>query len=282
MIDVLLTAARRPETYLSHLREAVAFARCAARYPLGISESAVRMPRATGDPSHDTPVVLLHGYGHNRSGWYVLQRHLAAAGFSTVHTMNYSPVRHDVPALARRLADTVQVLRTLTGAERVHVVGHSLGGLITRWYAQELGGGDHLSTAVTIGTPHEGTVAAWAAPGRTAQELRPGSWLIRRLAEGARPSPVRWVSYYSNTDLLVQPGVSGMLRHPALGAVNVLAKDKGHLSLMLSGGVARSVVDQLELAEGVPGVGELTGLAAGGRRPSRSIRVRSSDRAAPA
>ena len=194
VIDVILTAARRRETYVSHFREAVAVARCAARYPLGLSESAVRLPRKSGDPSHDTPVILIHGYGHNRSGWHVLERHLATAGFSTVHTMNYSPLRHDVPELAGRLAETVEVLRTLSGSDKVHIVGHSLGGIIARWYVQELGGHEQVSTAVTIGSPHEGTLAAWVAPGRTAQELRPGSWVVRRLAAGARPSPVRWVA----------------------------------------------------------------------------------------
>jgi len=63
---------------------------------------------------------------------------------------------------------------------------------------------------------------------------------------------VRWVAYYSNIDVLVQPGRSAMLRHPALNATNVLVKDHGHLSIMLSVGLARSIVDQLETAEVTP------------------------------
>ncbi len=270
VLEAIVTAARRPQTYLSHAREAVSVARCALRYPLGLADTDIRGPGSGGDAGHHTPVILLHGYAHNRSGWYVLERHLAKAGFSSVHTINYSPFRHDVPELAARLADTVEALQRVTGIDRVHLVGHSLGGIIARWYVQELGGDRHVATAVAIGSPHEGTVAAYAGPGRTASQLRPGSAVIRRLAEGACPSPVRWVAYYSNTDLLVQPSPSGMLRHPALGAVNILAKDHGHLSLMLSPKVARSVVDQLEAAEGVPGVAPLAGL----EKPARPVAAR--------
>jgi len=53
----------------------------------------------------------------------------------------------------------------------------------------------------------------------------------------------------TNIDVLVQPGRSAMLRHPALHATNVLVKDHGHLSIMLSVGMARSIVEHLERAE---------------------------------
>ena len=57
---------------------------------------------------------------------------------------------------------------------------------------------------------------------------------------------MRWVSYYSNLDLLVQPSRSAVIRDEALNATNVLVKDHGHLSILLSPKLARSVVDQLE------------------------------------
>jgi hypothetical protein len=84
-----------------------------------------------------------------------------------------------------------------------------------------------------------------------------------RLARGARPSAVRWVAVYSNLDLLVQPCSSAMLLAPALRATNVLAKDHGHMSMLLSPPVARAVTAQLEAAEGVPGVGSLRSLPQG-------------------
>ena len=201
-------ALRRPETYVGQARELLSTARCAVTYPLGVIDQIVTTGRPGGDATHDTPVLLVHGFAHNRSGWFVLQDHLRRAGFSSVHTLNYNPWRHDIPQLAARLAERVAQVKAITGAERVHVVGHSLGGLIIRWYVQELGGDLDVNTAVTIASPHEGSqLALFPVPGRTAHELRPGSWVIRRLADGARASDVRWIAYYSNLDMLVSPGV---------------------------------------------------------------------------
>jgi triacylglycerol lipase len=241
-------ALRRPGTYLGHAREAVDLARAALRYPAGILDAAVRCGQATGDACHDTPVVLVHGYGHNRSGWFVLENALRRGGFHRITTLNYNPLRQDVAATAGRLKEHVDLVRSVSGADRVHVVGHSLGGIVLRWYVQELGGDTAVATAVTIATPHEGTVSALlAAPlGPTAKQLLPGSDVVRRLRQGARPTSVRWISYYSNIDLLVQPSRSAVLREPALDAVNVLVKDHGHLSILLSRKLARSIVEQFE------------------------------------
>lgn len=271
---VVTTALRRPETYLGYARETLHTARCAALYPFGIVEAALRTGRPAGDTIHDTPVLLVHGYGHNRSGWFLVERLLRAAGFTSVHTMNYVAFGRDgVPELAERLAARVASIRALTGAEKVHLVGHSNGGILIRWFVQELGGDQVVDTAITVASPHEGTVAAHAAPGPCARDLRPGSNVMRRLAAGARPTPVRWIAYYSNLDALVMPAPSAMLRQPVLHATNVLVKDHGHIGMMVSPKVARSIVAQLEAAE--TGEGSLLPLQRqdAGAPPRRTVRA---------
>lgn len=250
-MSILSTALRRPQTYVGLAREAVSAARCAALYPLGLAEAALHNGAPKGDATHDTPVLLVHGYGHNRSGWYLVDRTLRQAGFSSVHTMNYVAWgREGVPELAARLARRVDALRRLTGSEKVHIVGHSMGGVLVRYYVQELGGDRFVDTAITIASPHEGTLAALAGVGQGARDLRPGSTVMRRLAAGvARGSNVRWVAFYSNLDVLIQPAASAMIHHPDLHATNVLVKDQGHLTIMMAPVVARSVVAQLEAAE---------------------------------
>lgn len=249
-MGTITTALRRPQTYLGFAREAVNGARCAALYPLGLAEAALQTGRPRGDRTHDTPVLLVHGYGHNRSGWFLVDSTLRQAGFSSVHTMNYVAWgREGVPELAARLADRVAEIRRLTGAEKVHIVAHSMGGVLLRYYVQELGGDAFVDTAITIASPHEGTLAARAGVGPGARDMRPGSSVMRRLAAGVRRTDVRWVAFYSNLDLLIQPAPSAMLRHPRFHATNILVKDQGHLTIMMAPVVARSVVAQLEAAE---------------------------------
>ena len=239
-MGVISRALVRPETYAGWMREVAGTVAFVARYPFGVVEAGFAANRPT-DVVHDTPVVLIHGYGHNRSGWFLIERHLRAAGFTNVATLNYNPLALDVPRIAARLSDRIEAIRHHSGAERVHVVGHSLGGIVLRWYVQELGGDRVVDTAITIASPHRGTVAAMVPFGRTASQLRPDSWVMRRLAATARPMPVRWLAYYTNLDVLVQPATSAMISHPALNATNVLVKDEGHLSVLLSPLVAKSI-----------------------------------------
>src|SRR5439155_10075409 len=93
--------------------------------------------RPSGDVRHDRPVLLVHGFGHNRSGWFLLNQRLRRAGFTSVHAWNYDPWRHSVPELAAMLRDRVELLRGVTGAEHVNIIGHSLGGILLRYYVQE-------------------------------------------------------------------------------------------------------------------------------------------------
>ncbi len=212
--------------------EVASTARFVATYPLGVAEAALTTGRPSADATHDTPVLLVHGYAHNQSGWWAFDRYLRRQGHTSIHRLNYLPIGSGVPALADRVAGRVDEILRVTGASRIHVIGHSLGGVLLRWYVEELGGDARVSTAITLGTPHQGTVAAYLWPERTARHLRPGSWVMRRLEADATPSPVRWVSVWSDADLLVQPHDAARLTAPGLDATNVAVHGIGHLSLL--------------------------------------------------
>lgn len=227
------------------MQEAVATALSVVRYPLGVTERALTTGRPSDGPVHDTPVLLVHGYGHNQSGWWAIDRQLRRRGHTSVHRLNYLPLGTGVPALAERLGQRVEEIRSLTGAPRVHVVAHSLGGILLRWYVQEQGGDRTISTAITLASPHEGTQAAYLWPERTARQIRPGSPVIRRLAEGAREGPVRWVALWSDADPFIRPHRSACLVAPALHATNHQIRGVGHLSFLFSPRVMTTVTAHL-------------------------------------
>ena len=87
----------------------------------------------------------------------------------------------------------------------MHVVGHSLGGLVARYYVQRLGGDARVHTLVTLGTPHSGTVPAYFLPLRLGRQLRPGSDLMTELAGPAPGCRTRFLAYWSDLDQMMIP-----------------------------------------------------------------------------
>ncbi len=249
---------RRPAAYLGAAKELALSAVHLATYPLGITPAELTVdarplprgaeihPRLEADPAAaEIPIVLVHGFVHNRSAFLWMTRALRRAGFRHVHGLNYNPLRQGIEEIARMLAEEVDRVLAVTGAKRCMIVGHSMGGIVARYYVQVLGGHRCVDTVVTLGTPHRGTYTARFGWGAAAPQLAQRTALMRTLEESARPSAVRWISYYCDLDLMVTPAASGKLVHPALRATNIRIRDTGHLSLLLSGEALRSIVDHL-------------------------------------
>ncbi|MGY1823248.1 esterase/lipase family protein [Geodermatophilus sp. SYSU D00079] len=189
------------------------------------------------------PVVLVHGFGGNAATWSLLEGWLDAAGLAVSHA-TYSPFARCVSDVARALVRDCHGAMEQAGTDQVHLIGYSLGGVVVRYAVQELGLEPHVRTAVTVAAPHRGTVAARLGRGTVAAALAPGSRILEDLRRGARTSGVRWVSYYSDRDLLVRPR-SSRLEERALGATNVLVPGVGHLGIIRSPLFLTSVVHLL-------------------------------------
>ena len=207
-------------------------------------------PQHRGLLAHDaaaaaTPVLLVHGMADNRSIFTLLRRSLRRCGFGQVRTVNYSVVTSDVRVAAAELGRTVERLCAETGYERVHVVAHSLGGVVARYHVQRQGGDARVHTLVTLGSPHGGTTAGRVLPLRLCRQLRPGSDLIAELAEPAPGCRTRFLAVWSDLDQLIYPKTSARIDHPDLDVTSVLVTGVGHMSLPAAPQVARAVTRAL-------------------------------------
>jgi pimeloyl-ACP methyl ester carboxylesterase len=198
------------------------------------------------------PVLLVHGLVDNRSVFTLMRRGLRRRGFAQVCTWNYSPMLGDVARGARDLGEHVERICAQTGHDRVHLVGHSLGGLIARHYVQLQGGGRRVESLVTLGTPHEGSVLAHLLPTPMVRQLRPGSALLQELAAPAPHWDTRTTAVYSDLDQLVIPTRNGRCDHPDLRARNVLVRGVGHMTLSFHRGVVDEVAATLAGLRAVP------------------------------
>ncbi|MFC9386010.1 esterase/lipase family protein [Streptomyces venezuelae] len=235
-------------------------------YPSGIvAERLAPAPSSPAAPSSPSagptgrrPVVLLHGFVDNRSVFVLLRRSLTRSGRDCVESLNYSPLTCDLRAAAELLGRRVEEIRARTGHAEVDIVGHSLGGLIARYYVQRLGGDSRVRTLVMLGTPHSGTTVARLADAHPlVRQMRPGSEVLRELAAPSSGCRTRFVSFWSDLDQVMVPVETARLDHPDLLVHNVRVSGIGHLALPVHPTVAAGVREALDAGgAGVPGARE--------------------------
>jgi triacylglycerol lipase len=92
------------------------------------ASSMSRHPTAHAAP-RTRPVLLVHGFGGSKSHWSLVAKALTAGGLN-VKAITYAPVGTSVEQLARQLVADVERTLSQTSADKVHLVGHSLGGVI--------------------------------------------------------------------------------------------------------------------------------------------------------
>ncbi len=199
------------------------------------------------------PVVLLHGFVDNRSAFALLRRSLLRHGWTRVQALNYSPLTGDIRSAAAQLGPHIEQVCAESGYSQVDIVGHSLGGLVARYYVQRLGGDARIRTLVTLGTPHSGTRAVPAlAPHPLARQMRPGSSVLEELARPAKGCKTHFVAFWSDLDQLMIPVESARLEHPDLSTRNIRVRGIGHLALPVTGSVAAEIRQALSEPGSLP------------------------------
>lgn len=208
-------------------REALAFARQATLLHLDTREVCPTEATVGADV-----VVLVHGLFATAGVLRPLRGHLERATGASTASFSYAP-GPGVETVAARLARLVERLPT---GVRVHLVGHSLGGLVARWFVQELGGDPRVVETVSLASPFAGTRHARLLPAGAVRDIVPESRVLRRLAEKARaPAGVPHLSIVAGEDSVVT-------EHAALGGGDeVVIEGAGHNGLLYDPRVAALV-----------------------------------------
>lgn len=178
-------------------------------------------------PAGRVPVLFVHAYLSNRGQWWWLRRGLRQCGIA-VATINLEPPLQSIDRFAEQLGQRIEAVLAETGAQRLVLVGHSMGGLVARTFVQRHGAG-RIAELITIGTPHDGSWFAFVARGQCAREMHPGGEWLRRLSSRT-PSPVPTLNIWSARDNFIAPQDSAMLP----GAREHVLPAIGHLSMMFS------------------------------------------------
>ncbi|BCK72210.1 lipase [Streptomyces libani subsp. rufus] len=219
--------------------------------------------------AHPRPVVLVHGtLGNSIDNWLGLAPYLVARGYC-VFSLDYGqlpgvPFFHGlgpVDASAQQLAAYVDRVLAATGTEKVDLVGHSQGGMMSRVYLKFHGGADKVNTLVGLAPDNHGTDLNGLTrlldhfPGAKdyIDKLTPGladqiagSAILNRLNEGGDTLPgVHYTVIATKYDEVVTPYRSAFLDGPDVR--NVVVQDL--CGLDLSEHVAIGLVDRVAFHE---------------------------------
>lgn len=210
----------------------IALAVCAA--------PAAAVPAAPAPPD---PVVFVHGWNSDGGAWNTMAGRLRADGWPAdrLHQWTY-PTSQSNTTTATQLASVIDRVLASTGAAKVDVVTHSMGGLSSRHYLKNLGGATKVDAWVSLAGPNHGTETARFCGGVSCTEMRPGSAFLRALNAGDEtPGSTRYATWWSSCDAIINPAGSVALT----GAVNTRTPCLLHTAFTDDAGVYRRVKDHI-------------------------------------
>ena len=199
---------------------------------------------ATGE---GTPIVLVPGFACNRGYWFFFARWLARAQKAPVYAVTLEPVLGGIDDNAKHLGAFLEKICEASGAHKVLIVAHSMGGLVARAWLHAAKGEARIAKIITLGSPHHGTRLAHdlRKVGHNLNEMCRDSRWCAALNDGqTRPCPVPITAIISPHDNIVFPQDSAVLKYP--NARNLFVPGVGHLEMVASKAVLKLVLEEMK------------------------------------
>lgn len=161
--------------------------------------------------SAQNPVVLVHGIWDTQAVFRSMRRYLEDRGWS-VHSLDLKPNNGNVglDRLAQQVAD--YVAHHFAPTQAIDLVGFSMGGIVSRYYLQRLGGINQVQRFVAISAPHYGSQWARLQFNPGCEHLRPNSPFLQDLNQTLdQLASLAVTSIWTPYDLMIIPAQSSHL-----------------------------------------------------------------------
>ena len=170
----------------------------------------------------DRPIIILiAGFSSSHSSVRVMRKRLIKDHYNVlIQPLSYQNVLNGYSGFtghAQELKRLVETLRKRTDLkdQKIFILAHSAGGLIARYYIQQLQGHRFCDGLVTMATPHEGLWLSalgfffhLAIKAKCLYDILPVSKFVRELNSCNFPSSFPMASFYSQDDVLCPPRLS--------------------------------------------------------------------------
>ena len=200
--------------------------------------SAPFMQSAPRGESHD--VMVLPGFACSELSTTLLRSYLTSIGYR-VHDwgLGRNLGARTIGSSGERLAERIEQV-TKGGANPVSLVGHSLGGVMSRLYA--LGTPTHVRQVICLGSPFVGDPRAVNRLVLQMHDRLAGRSAAPPSIEGPTPLGVPFTAIYSQTDGIVAVSDASEVVGPRAETIEVYSS---HLGLVAHPAVFYAVADRL-------------------------------------
>ncbi|MCC5609438.1 triacylglycerol lipase [Nostoc sp. CHAB 5834] len=157
------------------------------------------------------PVLLIHGIDDTEAVFHKMAGQLRLQGWS-VYSLDLLPNNGNVglDELAKQVADYVTA--TFAPEQHLDLVGFSMGGIVSRYYVQRLGGINRVQRFITISSPHNGTVVAYGSWRSGCVQMRPDSVFLKDLnSDAVMLGQINFTSIWTPYDLMIVPANSSQM-----------------------------------------------------------------------
>ncbi|MEA5598597.1 triacylglycerol lipase [Rivularia sp. UHCC 0363] len=157
------------------------------------------------------PVLLVHGIWDtgrvfrrmipflNERGWKVYDLDLLPNNGTT-----------GLDDLAQQVANKIEA--TFPAEQPFDLLGFSMGGIVSRYYMQRMGGINRVQRFITLSAPSHGTQIAYFNQGLGCVQMRPNSGLLRDLnSDASMLSQINFTSIWTPYDMMIVPADSSRM-----------------------------------------------------------------------
>jgi triacylglycerol lipase len=198
------------------------------------------------------PALLVHGFASSPECFFKIKADLEEKGFR-VYTVSL-PYGGSIDSyLMRTVNEKVQEILQDTQYSSLHLIGHSMGGLVCSHVAQLKENADKIASLTTISAPHQGSELAFLLSPffKKVKQMLPGSpyyedWIEKMHALSTK-IPVYTIE--GTEDHVVSPQSAAIPQDPSKSNKSYLIKGVGHCTILVNKEVSRILVENLSAIE---------------------------------